>query len=68
MAKRTYTIGKNGKTAKIRLTGHTQHIWHTSIMEGWSMYAIKKIRKNLGNAPYDNPCGHFGTATKITWC
>jgi hypothetical protein len=60
-----YTISNEaGKTTKVRLPTHTQHIWHTSEALV-SPQTRARVERDLGPGPYGNPAGHFGRAQRI---
>ena len=59
--KQKYTIAKNGIESNLMLSGHRQHIWNESTAT--VSHAVKnRIRRELGDGPYENPYGHFGQA------
>lgn len=60
-----FTLGnRDGKTLVIMLTGHLQHIWHTSHAATSKAVAARIVRE-LGDGPYTNPAGHFGRSQEV---
>ena len=60
-----YTLGDQaGRTMRVMLRSHRQHIWDESYIRV-SRRVARRIQNTLGSQPYTNPRGNFGEAMRV---